>query len=206
MIGFPLGLVYANALEWVVHKHILHGLGKNKKSFWSFHWHEHHNHARREAMHDKMYGSVTLEWNARTKEVVALLAGALVHAPLLPVAPFFTLAVWVSAANYYRVHSRAHLDPAWANEHLPWHVDHHMGGNQHANWCVSLPLWDHVMGTREKYLGTQKHSEDVRRQAVRAPVTPPTDGAPASTRLSARTSLRRKLSVVRERLAGAHFV
>lgn len=168
MIGFPLGLVYANAMEWFIHKHILHGLGRNKQSFWSFHWHEHHKRARRQDMHDEVYqGRVTFQWNARTKEIASLLGGALVHAPLLPVAPFFTLAVWASAANYYRVHRKAHLDQAWAQEHLPWHVDHHTGPNQHANWCVSFPLWDVVMGTREKYLGTDKHREDLQRERAR---------------------------------------
>jgi sterol desaturase/sphingolipid hydroxylase (fatty acid hydroxylase superfamily) len=182
MIGFPLGLVYANAMEWVIHKHMLHGLGRNKQSFWSFHWHEHHNRARQHKMHDEVYeGRLTLEWNARTKEIVALLGGALVHAPLFPVAPFFTLAVWASAANYYRVHRRAHLDQEWANAHLPWHVDHHMGPNQDANWCVSFPLWDHVMKTRERYLGTQKHRDDLERERARAPMSL----APPETRAAA---------------------
>ena len=181
MIGFPLGLVYANAMEWFIHKHMLHGLGKNKKSFWSFHWHEHHNRARKQDMHDEVYeGSVTFEWNARTKEIVSLVGGALLHAPLLPVAPFFTLAVWASSANYYRVHRKAHLDHEWAKKNLPWHVDHHMGPNQHANWCVSFPLWDHVMGTREKYLGTERHREDLRREEARAAVTAPTEDRAAA--------------------------
>lgn len=167
MIGFPLGLLYANAMEWVIHKHALHGLGKNKKSFWSFHWHEHHQVSRKQAMLDEQYHQSILGWNAHSKEVLSLVAAAAIHAPLLPVAPFFTLAVWASAANYYRVHRKAHLDPQWAEAHVPWHVDHHMGPNQHANWCVTCPLFDRVMGTREKYLGTDKHKEDLAREAAR---------------------------------------
>jgi hypothetical protein len=171
MIGFPVGLVYANAMEWVIHKHILHGLGRDKKSFWSFHWHDHHQAARKNQMHDDQYEkpifSKTFGRDPHSKEVLSLVAGALIHAPLLPVAPFFTIAVWASAANYYRVHRKAHLDPKWAEEHLPWHVDHHMGMNQHANWCVTFPLWDVVMGTREKYVGTPKHAEDKAREEAR---------------------------------------
>jgi hypothetical protein len=53
--------------------------------------------------------------------------------------------------NYYRVHKRAHLDGDWAREHLPWHVDHHLGQNQNLNWCVTHPFFDHVMRTRKKY-------------------------------------------------------
>lgn len=170
MIGFPIGIVYANAMEWFIHKHMLHGLGKNKKSFWSFHWHDHHNSARKNDMLDDVYSRPLWEWNAHSKEVVSLLGGALIHAPLFPIAPFFTVAVWASAANYYRVHRKAHTDPAWGKEHLPWHVDHHMGMNQHANWCVTFPLWDKLMGTREKYLGTQKHKDDVERERTRSHV------------------------------------
>ncbi len=170
MIGFPLGLVYANAMEWVIHKHVLHGLGKNKKSFWAFHWHDHHQSARKRDMLDDDYHASLLTWGPKTKEIVALLGGAAIHAPLLPVAPGFTLGVWFSAANYYRVHRKAHVDPEWAKEHLPWHVDHHMGPNQHKNWCVTHPLFDWVMGTREKYLGTDKHRDDLARARARKTV------------------------------------
>jgi hypothetical protein len=167
MIGIPLGLLYANAMEWVIHKHVLHGLGKNKKSFWSFHWHEHHNKSRTHDMHDDQYAKGNWRWNAKTKEVVALAAGAAVFVPLFPVAPFFTATVWWSAARYYRMHKRAHVDPAWAKEHLAHHVDHHMGPNQHMNWCVTHPFFDYVMGTRQEYVGTERHADDERRRAAR---------------------------------------
>ena len=55
MIGIPLGLLAANATEWVVHKYVLHGLGKKKESFWAFHWHEHHRESRRHGMRDPHY-------------------------------------------------------------------------------------------------------------------------------------------------------
>ena len=72
-----------------------------------------------------------------------------------------------SLINYYRKHKRAHLDPEWAREHLPWHYDHHMGRNQHANWCVSQPWFDWVMGTREKYVGTEDEARDIERNRAR---------------------------------------
>jgi hypothetical protein len=37
---FFLGLLYANAGEWFMHKYILHALGKNKDSFWHYHLQE----------------------------------------------------------------------------------------------------------------------------------------------------------------------
>ncbi|AKQ63622.1 hypothetical protein A176_000534 [Myxococcus hansupus] len=155
MIGIPLGWVYSNFGEWVLHRSVLHGLGKNRKSFWSFHWHEHHQKSRRNDMVDDQYMRSLWTWSAQTKELVGLAVLALAHAPLLPVAPFFVGTVWACAANYYFVHRRAHLDPKWAREHLPWHYDHHMGKEQNANWCVTHPFFDLVMGTRREFLHVQ---------------------------------------------------
>jgi sterol desaturase/sphingolipid hydroxylase (fatty acid hydroxylase superfamily) len=173
MIGIPLGILYTNATEWLVHKHLLHGLGRNKDSFWAFHWHDHHKTSRRHEMRDDKYthslwsrlraGDV----NSQVKEAAALLGAALLHAPLLPVAPFFTLTVWACAANYYRVHRKSHLDPQWAAQHVPWHVDHHLARNQDANWCVTFPIIDVLVGTRERYVGTTEHAADLERRAQR---------------------------------------
>ena len=149
MIGIPLGLLYANMGEWIVHKHLLHGAGKKKGNFWNFHWHEHHNKARKNDMLDEAYTRPLRGWNSQTKEAAGLLLAAAVHAPLFPVAPFFTGAYWYSLANYYVKHRRAHLDPQWAREHLPWHYDHHMGAEQDANWCVTKPWFDLLVGTRQ---------------------------------------------------------
>jgi hypothetical protein len=151
MIGIPLGLLASNAGEWFIHKYVLHGLGKNKKSFWSFHWHEHHRESRKNDMIDPQYTRSLFSWQAQTKEAAALAVGAVMMAPFFPVAPFFTGTVWYRMAAYYRIHKRAHLEPGWAKENLPWHVDHHMGTNQDANWCVTHPFFDHVMGTRKKF-------------------------------------------------------
>ena len=52
----------------------------------------------------------------------------------------------------------------WARENLPWHYDHHMGPDQNANWCVTKPWFDHVMGTRKPYLGTEKAKKDEARR------------------------------------------
>ncbi len=173
MLGIPLGLAVANASEWFTHKYILHGLGKNPKSFWSFHWHEHHKAVRKHHHEDPAYrGKIWKDWNGQTKEAIALVAGAVLIAPLFPLAPFFVGTLWYSSANYYRKHKRSHLDPAWARDNLPWHYDHHMGPEQDANWCVTRPWFDDLMGTRKPYLGTDKSSRDDARRAMRATVAP----------------------------------
>jgi sterol desaturase/sphingolipid hydroxylase (fatty acid hydroxylase superfamily) len=91
---------------------------------------------------------------------------------LAPIAPFFTGTMVYSAVHYYRVHKRSHLDPEWAREHLPWHYDHHMGPDQNVNWCVTRPWFDHLMGTRVPYLGTDRAARDAARRAARVSPVP----------------------------------
>ena len=168
MIGIPLGLAYANAGEWLVHKYVLHGSGRSRKSFWSFHWLEHHRAVKLNGHRDPDYERSVFGWNAQGKEAFTLGLATLAHLPLFPVAPFFTGTVVYSAWSYYTKHKRSHMDPEWAREHLPWHYDHHMGQNQDANWCVTHPWFDHVMGTRIPYVGTEREREDIARAERRA--------------------------------------
>lgn len=151
MIGVPLGLLYSNAGEWFIHKYLLHGAGKNKRSFWHFHWGDHHRASRKNAFRDPDYERSPIGLNAQGKEALGVLGIMAVHAPLFPVAPFFTATVWYSAVNYFVTHRRAHLDPEWAKVHLKHHYDHHMGLDQDANWCVTKPWFDWLMGTRIDY-------------------------------------------------------
>ena len=167
MIGIPIALVLSNATEWVVHKHLLHGVGRNKKSMWSFHWHEHHGNSRRNNMIDETYSRFPLGNHAQGKELLGLIAVGLATLPLAPIAPFYTGTVLYCIGEYYYKHRRSHEDPKWAREHLPWHYDHHMGPNQDANWGVVRPWMDIIMGTREPYLGTEKELSDRKRRAER---------------------------------------
>jgi Fatty acid hydroxylase superfamily len=155
MLGFALGLVASNAGEWLIHKYVLHGLGRNKQGYWAFHWHEHHRTARRAGGADPTYREPFWRNRAKRREVLGLVSNAAFVTPLLPFAPGFVGAVWLSSGAYYYVHRRAHLEPEWARRWVPWHYDHHMGPRQHANWCVTFPLWDWVMGTREHWVGTE---------------------------------------------------
>lgn len=166
MVGIPLALLYANATEWFVHKHVLHGAGKRRQSFWSFHFHEHHRASRRHAMVDPDYQRSVFADNAQGREVLGLALLGLAHLPLFPVAPFFTATYLASGLLYYRRHKRAHLDTEWGREHLPWHYDHHMGPDPDANWCVTFPWFDHLMGTRKPYKNTPQEAADRLRKAA----------------------------------------
>ena len=43
-----------------------------------------------------------------------------------------------------------------------------MGPDQDQNWCVSWPWFDHIMGTRVVYLGTERAERDALRRSERA--------------------------------------
>ena len=148
MLGIPLGLLTANAVEWGMHKYVLHGMGKKRGTFWAFHFHEHHREVREHGYYDPNYERFPLGMHAQGKEAWALIASAVAVTPLFPVAPFFVGTLWYSSLNYYRVHKKSHMNPAWGEQRVPWHFDHHMGNNPGANWCVTRPWFDYIMGTR----------------------------------------------------------
>jgi sterol desaturase/sphingolipid hydroxylase (fatty acid hydroxylase superfamily) len=168
MLGFVAGIVFANAGEWAIHKYILHDRGRDKRSFWSFHFHEHHQACRRNGMVDADYLEPLTGWNAQGKEATLIIAASLAWVPLLPFAPGFASAMLFSHGWYYFIHKKSHLRPEWARRWLPWHYDHHMGPNQDANWCVSWPWFDWVMGTRELYAGTERETADIEKAERRA--------------------------------------
>ncbi len=127
-------------------------------------------------MRDGDYERSVLGPHAQGKEAAALLVAALLHLPLARRAPWFTAGVMLSIANYYRVHKRSHRDPAWARTHLPWHYDHHMGPDQHANWCVSHDWFDRILGTRKPWVGTPEeaaHLSEARPRPRRVAPAPP---------------------------------
>ncbi|MGE8654665.1 MAG: hypothetical protein ACN6NV_13155 [Acinetobacter gandensis] len=152
--GFIAGLVVANAFEWVAHKYVLHGTHRAGQPRYSpvpnsmkSHW-EHHREVRKTDFED--YGYVEGISNWRTKnEILSLVAVAGVFVPLFyPVSKGMSLSVLYCAGNYYYIHRRAHLEPEWAKRKIPWHYDHHMNSNQDANWCVTKPWFDYILGTR----------------------------------------------------------
>ncbi|MFO0613656.1 MAG: sterol desaturase family protein [Polyangiaceae bacterium] len=171
MLGIPLGLLYANAVESMFHRYVLHGLGKKPGSFWAFHWSEHHRDSRRNGFSDEHYRTRSLfGWHPQTKERLAIAVGIALHAPLLPVAPFFVASITYWGVRFYRTHKRAHLDPAWARENVPWHYDHHMGPDQDKNWGIGFPIYDYIAGTREPYVGTEREARDADRRGRVGPL------------------------------------
>lgn len=153
--GFVAGLMVANAFEWVAHKYILHGVTVKKgqpryspsPASMQSHW-AHHRMVRKQDFGDEGY-VVGLKHERTKLEVISLVVVAsATSAVFYPFSKGMALAAWYSAGKYFYVHRRAHLEPEWAKKRIPWHYDHHMNSNQDANWCVTRPWFDYIMGTR----------------------------------------------------------
>ena len=151
VVWFFLGLLVANAGEWLIHKYILHGLGRNKNSIWAYHWREHHARCREHAMIDYGYQKITWTWNSQTKEFALIFLAVLSQLPFISIAFWYVMGIYLSIALYYFCHRQAHLDADWAKRYLPWHYQHHLSNESDGNWCITWPLFDYLLGTRHKH-------------------------------------------------------
>lgn len=152
--GFVAGLILANGFEWVAHKYLLHGVHRKGKSRFSptpkqmqSHW-AHHREVRTTSFEDECYVQGLKSWRTRNELLSLAVVGGLSSAMVYPFSKGMALAFCYSAGNYYYVHRRSHLAPEWAKHRIPWHYDHHMNSNQDANWCVTRPWFDYILGTR----------------------------------------------------------
>jgi hypothetical protein len=162
---------YGLLLEWLVHRYVLHGLGRSKKSFWSFHWHEHHRNSRT-SMIDPNYQHPW--WNtslagSRWKEPFGLAVGWLVHllgvsgalwalgalgnatvleyfVPLAAASGWLLLLLGAHGLLYYFVHRSSHRDDLWARGWAQGHRSHHLSpqGKHRDNWTVTWWWWVRV--------------------------------------------------------------
>lgn len=152
--GFIAGLVILNGYEWFAHKYLLHGVHRKGKPRYSpvpksmeSHW-AHHREVRKQGFSDDCYVEGLDNWRTRHELMSLAVAAGVASVVFYPFSKGMALAAIYSAGNYYYVHRRAHLEPDWAKRTIPWHYDHHMNSNQDANWCVTRPWFDYVMGTR----------------------------------------------------------
>ena len=127
-----LGLASWTAIEYVLHRFILHGLQPFQR------WHVEH-HRRPMAL----IGAPTI--------LSAALIGALVFAPALMLGGLwrggaFTLGVLTGYLAYGITHHAAHhwrADNAWLKQRKRWHARHHHS-LQPGCYGVTTTLWDHV--------------------------------------------------------------
>lgn len=154
-------ILFANFVEVLLHKFVLHGLGKKKNSLFSHHW-KHHNLARKHGFYDSNYENIFKNWKECGGEIYSLIALTIVTLPtwfLFPIA-YYTFLVYIVA--YYVCHRRMHLNPEWAQKYFNNHYLHHMLGNQEHSWGVLTPIWDIVLKTRYKDLLNKKEKTNVK--------------------------------------------
>ncbi len=149
VVQFCVGLLFANAGEWFMHRYLLHHYGRRAGSLWAYHLHEHHYVVRQSDMLDPGYLKCPNTWNTQAKEMLTLCTILLMYVPFFWWANGFAWAIYLSVFAYYFIHRQAHVRPNWAKIYLPWHYDHHLL-NSNANWCVTYPLFDYLMKTRQK--------------------------------------------------------
>lgn len=144
-----LAVVFGSFVEWMFHKHILHGVGKSKKSVWNSHWHDHHKTARKHDMVDGFYYEpLKIQLKAAELKSIVVCCFVFLGLSFLILTPFF-LTLTLYSFCYYGAHALSHRNRWFAKKVLAHHYDHHLGKNQDANWCVLFPLADYVLGTRE---------------------------------------------------------
>lgn len=149
LLQFAAGYLYVKAVENLAHKYLLHDLGKNKESFWSFHFHDHHKAAIKYGMLDPAYFEPWWLNSSRAKEVGSLVGSLGVHLPLAKKYPYFVAGIGVGIAEYYYKHKKSHTVPDWAFDHMQNHVKHHLL-DQNKYWGVTSGLIDKLAGTAPK--------------------------------------------------------
>jgi sterol desaturase/sphingolipid hydroxylase (fatty acid hydroxylase superfamily) len=161
MLGIPIALAVFGCGEWAAHRYLLHGRSRRHRH------REHHQSVSRHGGYDPSYEGPVWSSPIQAREAIGLVAVGLAHLPLLPVAPFYTSTIWYCLYRYRRDHRRAHLDPAWARDHLPWHYDHHMG-EPGKNFGVVWSWVDVLAGSREIFVGTERERAGLARRVERA--------------------------------------
>ena len=140
MFWFLLGLIYGNIVEYVIHRYIFHGLGKKKKSIFSFHMVEHHVDSKR----NNFYVNKFL-----AREFVGIFGLFALHLPIIFLSAGFYLGLVTYGVLFSVLHNVIHIYPKIGKKYFWWHWNHHMS-KQNMSWGVVLPLTDIVTGTLEK--------------------------------------------------------
>ena len=132
------GIVYCNALEWLVHKYVLHGFGKKKDSVWRFHW-SHHKSSRQNTFKERRWDDLPLYEDREFWGIVGLL---IIHIPTAWISPVFFFTLMWRAFDYYRVNKKVHDKEEWAKKKVQWYWDDDLGPGKgiEGNWCVRCLL------------------------------------------------------------------
>ena len=136
---------YSHVLEYYLHK-VMHNY-KKFPFFFKHHFSGHHKISRNNEMRDDSY--INIYTKSSLFEVLSLLAGALIHLPLVFFFPYAYITLLLCVGQYYWLHRKAHIDVEWGKKNMPWHYKHHMSKDQHKNWGVRSDMIDKIMKTNQ---------------------------------------------------------
>lgn len=137
---FVVGLMYANVVEYSVHRYLFHGLGKSKNSIFAFHLRGHHLVCRKNDF---------LDLKISFFETFGVFILILLQAPIYFILPYMFYGITTYGILFVLLHNYMHKKPEFAKKYFPWHWNHHMK-NQNKSWGVVLPVSDILTGTLEK--------------------------------------------------------
>lgn len=140
IVSFLLGLFYGNFLEYVIHKHVFHKMGRKKESMFRYHLRGHHVLAKKNGFVD-LTASQVENWG-----LVALMV---VHLPFFWLSIPFWVGINLYSVLFKLMHGIQHSYPNFTKKWMKWHWDHHMA-NPNENFGVVAPWCDYLFGTRKK--------------------------------------------------------
>ena len=141
MLWFFLGFLYGSLLEYLIHDHLFHRMGKKRNSIFSYHLKGHHRLAKKNGFVDLTLSKV---------EFYGLFLLIILHVPLIFLSFNLWLGVTVYALAFKALHGIQHAYPDFTKKYMKWHWDHHMK-NPNKNFGVVVPWMDYLFGTRKKY-------------------------------------------------------
>src|SRR5258705_11371845 len=100
MLGIPVALAVFGYGEWATHKYLLHGLGRDKKSRFAFHYHQHHQAVRRNGGYDPAYEGPVWSTPTQAREAIGLTLVPPANRPRFPIPPFYTSTIGTYLPRY----------------------------------------------------------------------------------------------------------
>ena len=139
MLAFVLaGLASWTAIEYAMHRFLLHGLQPFKS------WHEQHHQRPKAVIFTPTILSLT--WQFVLIFIPVLLAGGVWRACALTLGVLTGYLVYT--ITHHAIH-HSHVDSTWLKRRKRWHAIHHHI-EQPACFGVTSAFWDHVLGSTHR--------------------------------------------------------
>lgn len=146
IIQITLAWAYGHALEYTLHRFVLHNRKVLGGKPFKRHFSRHHGEVRKNGMLDVEYQALS-KYSLINPEPLALLFLSIIHLPVAIYFPYAYLMLIMSGFAYFAAHALSHVIPTIMQKIMPWHTWHHLEKNQNMNYGVRLPIIDILVGT-----------------------------------------------------------